>query len=507
MKTNINSPQSSAESSLKVLLAASEADPLIKVGGLADVVGSLALALTELGVDTRIIIPAYKAIKDKAAQEGKFSLKTAHEPIILHLGEKLKSVSFLRIDDFPYPVYLVEDPNYFDRDGVYGADPASSYNDNLERYAIFCKAVIQFLTEIGWIPDIIHAHDWHTALIPVYLKQIRGGVSPLSYTGSLFTIHNLAYQGVSPLEKFALLGIDTHKIARDEYEYYGRLNLMKLGILTADRLNTVSPNYRDETLAGGDAGAGLEGVLQTRRNHYHGILNGISHDEWSPENDSMLPQKFQGDWNAFKSANKEALIKKCGLSPASAEAPIIGLISRLVHQKGIDVLIETLNEIIERGCCVVILGSGDEDAQECLEVKARKYPGKIHLNFTHNTPLAHLMFAGVDMFLMPSRFEPCGLTQIIAMRFGTIPIVHNVGGLRNTVREFDSASGKGTGFKFAETSSHNVLKTLDKALNVYANKKLWRLLVRNAAAESFTWEKSAKRYLELYHEISTELKR
>ena len=485
-------------------MAASEAAPFAKVGGLGDVVGALAKELKAKGLDIRIAIPAYRTAKEWITHNTQAELLWECEPERIRVGDMLCNAGISKAILNGSVVYLIESPMLFDREGIYGPNPAEGYKDNLERYALLCRGIMRLILEGDWKPDIIHANDWQTALIPVYLRQLRATDTPLARIGSLFTIHNLAYQGVFPLDKIGVTAIDTDVISAEQYEFYGKLNLMKTALFTADRLNTVSPAYRDETLAGGNAGAGLEDALLFRREHYRGILNGIDYQAWSPAEDSYLEYNYKGSWRRFKNANKKALIKECGFAAEEMDKPVAGLISRLVHQKGVDLVFEALDEIVRLGCKVVVLGAGDERFREQLQAKMNNFPEQIHCDLTFNEPLAHRIYAGADMILIPSRFEPCGLTQMIAIRYGTIPIASNVGGLADTVMEFEPVNGEGNGFVINDLTPEGIVQTMRRALTIFADKNRWMKLVSDAAAENFSWENSAERYVELYEEILTE---
>jgi starch synthase len=311
----------------------------------------------------------------------------------------------------------------------------------------------------------------------------------------------LGYQGIYPWEKFDLLGWDENIMTTDAIEYYGKVNLMKAGLLCADKINTVSPNYRDETLRGGATGAGLEWILRQRQSDYYGILNGIDYEEWSPAEDRFISYRLDGGWNRFKLTNKKALFKACRFDERELFKPVLAIITRFAHQKGVDVLLQAVKGLVERGCKFVALGYGEKDLEALLYIFAKDYPTSVFSDFSHNEALAHQIYAGADMFVMPSRYEPCGLTQMIAMRYGTIPIVADVGGLKDSVTDFDSVTGEGTGFKINHHSAENILQTVDKALTAYGDRILWGELVERVAEVDFSWGKSAERYIELYKGI------
>lgn len=460
---------------------------------------SLPLALSKLGVDARVIIPAYAS-----ARKSGYNLTPVTNSFKVKIGQKRITVKLLEARGFHLPVYFIDAPFFFDREGIYGPSPAEGFADNLERYTLFCKAVMQGLPMLNWSPEVIHAHDWQAALIPAYLKQIIDDSSPLRQTGSLLTIHNLVYQGVYPWGAARIVELDEAKFPRKKIGFFGKFNFLKVGITAADRVNTVSPGYREETLEGGETGAGLEDALRSRGEHYSGILNGIDYDAWSPVEDKYLAHRFNGDWSDFKRVNKSALAKECGLAKVTDESPILGMVGRLVDQKGIDILLEAMDDILKNDCSVVMLGSGNEEFVKMMRGMAKDFPARVHFDSTHNEPLAHRIYAGSDMFIMPSRFEPCGLSQMIAMRYGTIPVVRDVGGLKDSVMEFDPNTMQGNGFKFTEYSGEGLLSALNRAFKIYGDKPLWSRLMENAVDSDFTWKRSAGRYLELYREIQSE---
>jgi starch synthase len=347
---------------------------------------------------------------------------------------------------------------------------------------------------------VIHCHDWQSALVPVYLQQLWGSEDVLAKAKTVFTIHNLAYQGLFPQEKYPLLGLDWSFYRIDGLEYYGKINLLKGGILCADAVTTVSPRYSQE-IQTPEFGYGLEGVLQTRATHLHGIINGVDYQDWSPETDSLIPAKFSPDDLKGKAANKAALMEVFGLSKDLADAPILAIISRLADQKGFDLLAEILPKLMKQKLMLVILGTGDEKYHRWLETEAPKYKGKLGAKIAFDNYLAHLIEAGADMFLMPSRYEPCGLNQIYSMKYGTIPVVRATGGLADTVTPVGDPKTPGTGFVFSDYTPEAFLKAIHTALDAYANKDLWNRIMLHAMAQDFSWKVSARKYLELYKSL------
>lgn len=495
---NIFSKEDSSytSSQLKVLHVASEAIPFAKVGGLADVVGSLPLALSELGADVRLLIPAYKEVKSTGLE-----LKRTLDPWEIKMAEKPVEVSLLEKTEYPFKAYFLDCPEYYDRDGIYGPEPAVGYNDNLQRYALLCKGALEICQLLNWIPDVIHCHDWQTALLPAYITYLRETKSQFNKTGTLYTIHNLAYQGDFTKEGRSYLGLFGKPFSWRKLKYFGKINMMKVGIVGADWINTVSPGYRDETLRGGPTGAGMDVFLRNRKREFSGIINGIDYHAWNPETDPHIAKRFDGNWNDFKNLNKRSLMTECGLDPSSFEKPIVGMVTRIVHQKGVDIVLDIVEDIAALGFNMVILGAGDRNYSERFKQAARRFPGSIYYDFRYNDPMAHKIYAGSDMFLMPSRFEPCGLSQMIAMHYGTIPVVHNVGGLKDTVEDFDTVTNIGNGFKFTGLVPQKIFGALQKGMRVYREKDAWSKVRENAVKQDFSWTRSAEAYLNLYRKI------
>ncbi len=481
---------------LRVLFVASEGVPFAKTGGLADVVGTLPYALQKLGVEVKVLLPYYAAVK-----QGKIPTLAVAEDLEAPLPEPLN----LRFDlmapsSADYPFWFVARDEFYDRSQLYGT-AKGDYFDNLERFAFFSAAVLPSCRAMDFKPDVIHCHDWQSSLVPVYLKNLWAGKEEaLSGTKSVLTIHNLAYQGLFARDKFPRLGLDRSLFGINGLEYYDRINLLKGGIVFADAITTVSQRYSEE-IQTPEFGYGLEGVLRQRAGDLHGILNGVDYREWSPETDSLLPANYSRDDLKGKAANKAALMEAFGLSKKLAKAPILAMISRLADQKGFDLVAQVLPQLMGQELMMVILGTGDEHYQRLLAAEAPKYPGKLGVLVAFDNRLAHLIEAGADMFLMPSRFEPCGLNQIYSMKYGTIPVVRATGGLVDTVTPVGSPIKPGTGFVFDDYDSDAFLKAIHTALEAYNDQRVWRRLMQNAMAQDFSWTKSAKAYLELYRQL------
>ena len=481
---------------LRVLFVAPEGIPFAKTGGLADVVGTLPYALQKLGVEVKVLLPYYGAVK-----QGKIPTVMVAEDLEAPLPEPLNLSFDLMAPSSPdYPFWFVARDEFYERSQLYGT-ARGDYFDNLDRFAFFCAAVLPTCRAMEFKPDLIHCHDWQSSLVPVYLKNLWGGKEEaLSGTRSLLTIHNLAYQGLFAKGKFPRLGLDWSLFGINGLEYYDQINLLKGGIVFADAITTVSRRYSEE-IQTPEFGYGLEGVLRQRGGDLHGILNGVDYREWSPETDPLLPAKYSRDDLKGKAADKAALMEAFGLSKKLAKAPILAMISRLADQKGFDLVAQVLPQLMTQDLMVVILGTGDERYHRWLAAEAPKYPGKLGVLVAFDNKLAHLIEAGADMFLMPSRFEPCGLNQIYSMKYGTIPVVRATGGLVDTVTPVGSPIEPGTGFVFEEYDPEAFLKAIHTALEAYKDQKLWRRLMQNAMAQDFSWTKSARAYLELYKQL------
>ena len=480
---------------LKVLFVASEGVPFAKTGGLADVVGTLPPALQELGVEVRVLLPYYGAVK-----QGKIPTARVAENLEVALPEPLNLTFDLMASTSPdYPYWFVARDEFYERSQLYGT-PKGDYFDNLERFTFFSAAVLPACQAMDFKPDLIHCHDWQSALVPVYLRNRWGGEEVMAGTKSILTIHNLAYQGLFPRNKFYLLGLDLSLFGMDGLEYYDQINLLKGGIIGADAITTVSPRYSQE-IQTPEFGSGLEGVLRNRAADLYGILNGVDYREWSPETDKLLPANFSRDDLKGKAADKAALMEAFGLNKKLAKAPILAMISRLADQKGFDLVAQVLPQLMTQEVMVVILGTGDERYHRWLAAEAPKYQGKLGVMVAFDNKLAHLMEAGADMFLMPSRFEPCGLNQIYSMKYGTIPIVRETGGLADTVTPVGSPTEPGTGFVFSDYTPEAFLKAIHTALEAYKDEQLWLRIMANAMSQDFSWTKSAQKYLELYKQL------
>ncbi len=460
---------------MKIIMCASEVVPFVKTGGLADVVGALPLALEETGEEVIVVMPYYKAVRN-----AKIGINSFKDGIFYAaIGKNIK-------------VYFIENDLYFNRDGLYG-DKFGDYKDNLARFSYYCKKSLALLKEINFCPDIIHCHDWQSALIPVYLKTIYSKDSFYKYTRSIFTIHNLGYQGLFPNEEFPLTGLDKSFFHMDKLEFHGKINLLKGGIVFSDYITTVSPTYSKEIQAK-ELGFGLEGVLAKRQGCLLGILNGIDYSIWDPKTDRIIASNYSISDLQGKQKNKEILQEICGL-PKKADVPLFGMVTRLVGHKGLDILVPELEAICKMGLQLVVLGNGDLKFHNIFESTAKKYPQTLSLHLRFDEIFAHKIYAGSDVFLMPSKYEPCGLGQLISLRYGSVPLVFKTGGLADTVTNKH-------GFVFEQYKKEDLIKTVKEAVKAFTDKDAWEQLVINAMKCDFSWEESAKEYIRLYERVS-----
>jgi len=474
-------------SKLKILFAAAEVVPFAKTGGLADVAGALPKVLAEQGHDVRIVMPRYGSIDG-----AKYGLRPVTEPFPIPHGKEEIQISIEQSDAIEgVPTYFIRNDYLYDRDSLYGQ------SDDDHRFIVYCRGMLEMLPQIGWTPDIIHCNDWHTGLVPVYIKALYADNPALRDTGTLFTIHNQAYQGSFPAETMSLAGLPWGLFTWDKLEFWGRLNFMKAALIYADSISTVSETYAKE-IQTPEYGEGLDGVLTYRKNDLYGILNGIDYAIWNPHTDSLLPAHFTPDDLAGKAACKRELQRAMGL-PEDAKAPLFGLISRLSSQKGLDLLDKVLGGLLaNQAMQVVILGTGDQYYHDMVTKLAGLYPNKLAVALKFDNTLAHRIYAGSDIFLMPSRYEPCGLGQMISLAYGTVPLVRATGGLADTVHEFDSRTGVGNGFVFTSYTPKALRMAFGRALLAYADPTQWGHIVQNAFQCDYSWEASAKKYLEVY---------
>jgi starch synthase len=475
---------------VKILFVASEAVPFCKTGGLADVVGTLAQKLGAAGHDVCLFLPKYRDVRAPQLDEGQA------RPLSLTLGGETVEAGLRFLHRRAVSVYFVDFPRFFDREGLYGA-AGRDHDDNDRRFALFCLAALEGAKAVGFKPDVVHAHDWQAGLTCAHLKRRYADDPHFAGAASVFTVHNMAYQGLFPRAALETAGLGAEDFTPDGVEYFGQVSYLKAGLAYADRLTTVSPTYARE-IQGAEHGFGFEGLLQRRAGRLSGILNGLDVDAWDPSRDSFLPRRYgAADAAAGKAAAKEALQRDCGLEARSDRA-LIGIVSRLDYQKGLDLAIPAVEARLDRAQFVV-LGTGDPALTEALASLERRRPGKVHFHRQFDEPFAHRVYASSDLFLMPSRFEPCGLGQMIAMRYGTVPVAARTGGLLDTVREEPAAEANG--FLFASGDAAELGRALDRALDARGS-AAWDARVRAGMTADFSWERSTAEYLDVYAEAA-----
>ncbi len=480
---------------LKILLAASEVVPFAKTGGLADVVGALPRALLKLGCEVSVVLPKYRSISPE-----KYKLRVAVKElrVPMGMGEMSADVLSTRLGDTHATAYFIQNDRYFERDGYYGT-AEGDYHDNAERFAFFSRAVMEMPKALKWQPDILHLNDWQAGLAAAYLKTLYRDDPDYASTRTLFTIHNMAYQGLFPKYVLPMTGIGWEEFTPDKMEFYDQVNYLKAGLVYSDALNTVSERYAEE-IQTDEFGHGLQGVLKSRSPDLHGILNGIDYDEWNPATDREIPAQYTVKNHEKKAESKRKLASEMGL-PFKPGVPVVGLVSRLTDQKGMDLIAEITEAFLSLDVQFVVLGTGEPRYHSLFEDLQGRFPSKMAAALRFDQRLSKMIYAGSDLFLMPSRFEPCGLGQMIAMKYGTIPLVRRTGGLADTVENLSTDGKKGTGFVFDNYRGDELLFAIKRAVEAFHQPKLWKGLVQRAMQQDFSWDASAARYLELYREI------
>ncbi|MFH1442269.1 MAG: glycogen synthase GlgA [Candidatus Omnitrophota bacterium] len=480
---------------MKIAICASEVVPFAKTGGLADVTGALPLFLEKQGHEVVIIMPCYKSISGAKLNYRRLEEDISYSYLDGSINSNFANAKFSRGNpdksfnaECGIKVYFIENSKYFSRQWLYG-DKHGDYKDNLERFSFYCKRAIKLLKEIDFDCDIIHCHDWQSALIPVYLKAAFGSDKFFSKTKTLLTIHNMGYQGIFPKEQFSILGLEESFFSMDKLEFFGKINILKGGIVFSDYLSTVSPAYSKE-IQTKEFGFGLEDILAKRKDSLSGILNGLDYSIWNPQADKIIAANYSTDDLFGKQKNKQDLQEICGF-PKYSDLPLIGIVSRLAEQKGFDLLSELMDEICNMPLQLVILGIGDLKYHRIMEDIAKKYPKVMALFLKFDDQLAHKIYAGSDIFLMPSKYEPCGLGQLISLRYGTIPIVFKTGGLADTVT-------KERGFVFEQYEQNELLEIIKQSVDCFKDKDQWQKLMVNAMQCDFSWEESAREYTRLY---------
>lgn len=472
---------------MRVLFCAPEVVPLAKTGGLADVAGALPVALAERGVEVRVAMPRYRAVStEKATPLGRVTVTVGADPVEGSLSE-------IRLPGSDVPVWLIDQPRYFDREGLYG-EGGKDYPDNLSRFSFFSRALLEYLGRQRWQPDVIHCHDWQTALVPVIM---RAAGSPRAAT--VFTIHNLAYQGLFPREQFPITGLPWSMFTVRGLEFWGQVNLLKGGLYSADVLTTVSETYARE-IQTEEFGAGLDGVLRDRRDDLFGILNGVDYGTWDPLVDTLIAARYSADNLGGKRVCKADLQRTFKLREDPG-VPVIGMVTRLADQKGLDLVAAIMNDVLDLGVQFVLLGTGDERYHQLFQQLAARQSSRIGVRLGFDNRLAHQIEAGADMFLMPSRYEPSGLNQLYSLRYGTIPIVRRTGGLADSIVDATrDALGQGTanGFVFEAYEPQVLLHTINRAVQTFKDRRTWQALQQTGMRADFSWARSADRYVALY---------
>ncbi|HEV2992495.1 MAG TPA: glycogen synthase GlgA [Candidatus Angelobacter sp.] len=478
---------------MNIVFAASECVPFSKTGGLADVVGALPKALAELGHSVSVYLPRYKQTK---LSDAKVLLRSVTVPFddqyrfctVLDGGQH-SGVQF----------YFIDYPPFFDRAALYGT-PAGDYPDNAERFALYSRAVLEASKILG-VPQIFHCHDWQTALVPVLLRTSYADDPVFLNSATLFTIHNMGYQGLFPPDTLPLLMLPWDLFTIDKMEFFGKVNFLKGALVFSDFINTVSRKYSQE-IQTTEYGFGLEGVLKERSSTVTGILNGVDYTEWSPERDTYIARQYSINGLEGKQECRRDLLEQFGLANANPEFPVIGIVSRFAAQKGFDLIAQVANEMARLPLTMTVLGNGDKEYEEMFRRLQRQFPHKFAVKVAYDNAIAHKIEAGADMFLMPSRYEPCGLNQIYSLKYGTIPIVRATGGLDDTIEPWHPVAEKGTGFKFNNYSGSELLASIQQALAAFEDKAKWKKLMINGMSKDFSWTASAREYARLYERLT-----
>ncbi len=474
---------------MKILIACSEAAPYAKTGGLADVTGALMREFRRKGQHASLILPLYPSIRKR------FAPVRTRAAVKVALGNFSVSGSVWASDATNDPeAYFIECEPFFGRPELYGT-AEGDYTDNAVRFIFFARAVLETCRALDISPDVIHCNDWQTGLIPFYLKTLYRDVGQLHLTASVLTVHNLGYQGVFDAGAMQFTGIGQEYFVPEHLEFYGRMNYLKAGLVSADLLSTVSPTYAREILTP-EHGFGLDGVLRSRQDDLRGIINGIDHQDWDPQHDVLLPSPYGPSDLRGKKSVKTGFCRQAGIRDRTA--PLFGVVSRLSSQKGLDLVLGAFDDLMALGCSVAVLGKGDEEYQERFAAKGSLHAGRASVTIGFAEEDAHRIYGAADFFLMPSRYEPCGIGQLIAMRYGTVPIARRTGGLADTISDYDHLKGSGTGFLFEDLSPAGLMAGVKRALCVYRHDAELKPLVRRCMEQNFGWSESAEQYLNLY---------
>ncbi len=475
---------------MRVLIVSSEIVPFAKTGGLADVTGSLPKALRGIGVEADIVLPLYRQVDRE-----RFPL-TSGPSLRVPVGHREEPGVIMETDaGSGIRAYLVRNDRYFDREFYYGTKDGD-YVDNCERFAFFCRAIMEWIGQSGRPYDILHCNDWQTALLPAYVRTLYSKEAAFRSTGTVFTVHNLGYQGLFWNHDLPLTGLGWELFTPQGVEFYGKLSVLKAGLVFSDILTTVSDTYSRE-IQTPEYGHGLEGVLYERRADLYGILNGVDYEDWNPETDPLIAARYSHRDLSGKKACREDLLAEFGWE-GPVDEPVIGVVGRLTAQKGFDLIEQIGGWLAAQPVRVVILGTGERKYEDAMAGFGRLHPDRISLRFAFDNRLAHKIEAGSDIYLMPSRYEPCGLNQIYSLRYGTVPVVRNTGGLADTVIDADEVPARGTGFKFHGYDSAELQDVLSRALSAYADKPRWEAIVKRGMMKDFSWEASAREYVSVY---------
>ena len=477
---------------MRVVFAASECVPFSKTGGLADVVGALPKALASQGHDVSVFLPRYR--QTKLSQP-----TTILSSVTIPFADQYRFCSVLESSpQSGVKFYFIDYPLYFDREALYGT-AEGDYPDNAQRFALYSRAVLEASKIIG-VPDIFHCHDWQSALIPVLLRTVYADDPRLRNVSTVFTIHNMGYQGLFPPEVLPLLDLPESLFNMQQMEFFGKVNLLKGALIFSDYITTVSKRYSEE-IQTEEYGFGLDGVLRERADKVTGILNGVDYNEWSPETDKYIITKYTPELLDAKAGCKKDLLTEFGIGNGDAKLPVLGIVSRFAAQKGFDLIAEIAEQLTKEALIIVALGTGDKEYEELFLKLQIEYPKKFAVKVAYDNAIAHKIEAGADMFLMPSRYEPCGLNQIYSLKYGTVPIVRATGGLDDTIEPYDRYTGLGTGFKFSDYKGDALLEAIRGALTVFRNKPAWQKLMRNGMAKDFSWNHSAREYTRVYDKV------
>jgi starch synthase len=477
---------------MHIAFVASECVPFSKTGGLADVVGALPRALAAMGHQISVYLPRYR--HTSISEE-----RTVVQSITIPFDDRYRFCSILTGAGYPgIRFFFVDCPPYFDREGLYGT-ASGDFPDNAERFALFCRAVLEASKILG-VPDLFHCHDWQAALLPILLKTQYVEDPAFQNTGTVFTIHNMGYQGLFPPEILPLLTLPWDLFTMTKMEYFGNVNFLKGALVYSDWITTVSRRYAQE-IQTSEFGFGLDGVLKERVQTLTGILNGVDYEEWNPETDRYIAARYSPEELGGKRECKKDLLLAMGLLNADPALPVIGIVSRFAAQKGFDLIGQIIDRLALEPILLAVLGTGDRLYEEMFLRLRRQFPNKVALKVAYDNVLAHKIEAGADMFLMPSRYEPCGLNQIYSLKYGTVPVVRATGGLDDTIDPWDARAKKGTGFKFQEATGESLLRTIHHATEAYRDQTAWQKLMRNGMSKDFSWKVAAREYARVYDRV------